>query len=366
MRPALFSIAMAAFVSVCPADARAQATLGCPCRIRLDSSSSAVSPRVEMMSSPRSTVVSGRFLASIGVTDRGRVVIVEAGQKSQRLLPAGDGPGEVRNPLALAFGPADSLLVFDAARLLASTYDHNGRYVTSWPSPRVQSLLWLGNGSIVATGPLRTEQSFGHDFHVIDRSGRVIRSFGRDSNKTLVSGGTGDHWRRHVIAASEKGQFWSADADYLFRVQRWNDQGRLLTTIAPELRWFPPRLSPRGLDSATEPPAPTMSGLAIDGDVVFALVAVAGPRWRDGLKPFRRTSPEPQGPVMIDNPNVFFDTRILAFDGRSGALLAEEIVDRALGHSGFRNVVLRYDALADGTEFLSTIRLVLESTTRRD
>jgi hypothetical protein len=262
--------------------------------------------------------------------------------------------------------------MYHFASMRASVFDKSARYVRTVQWPRVENMLWLRNGSVIGGGNFVSGAPGEFRLHLIGTDGGVRLRFGQETRVEGVSVADRGSAGVHLIEGATKGEFWSADRDLRLRLQRWNDRGQLLRTIEPDFSWFPRRTERLRPPSLERPLPPMVSGVALssDGTVVFALVHVPDRRWKTALEAFRPPAEQPlervvpNAPPMlrISDPNRYFDTRIVAFNAATGAVLAERVVDRVLGHAADRDRVLTFTSAIDGLEYLGMMRLVLEST----
>jgi hypothetical protein len=75
------------------------------------------------------------------------------GTPVRNLGRTGDGPGELRNPLGLAFGPDGKLWIVDVGRSRYVVYDTAGSFVAEWPR-EISGWGWPWDGGFDAQGRL--------------------------------------------------------------------------------------------------------------------------------------------------------------------------------------------------------------------
>ena len=94
---------------------------------------------------------------------------------------AGQGPGEfgiAANPIP---GPGDTLFVPDLAQGRISMFGPDRALAGTLPMPFFALPAFvMPDGSFLVASQIRTSESIGYPMHVVDREGRVVRSFGTD------------------------------------------------------------------------------------------------------------------------------------------------------------------------------------------
>ena len=153
--------------------------------------------------------------------------------------------------------------------------------------------------------------------HVLDSSGRILRSFGAD-----IDAYRADEPLRHVrvVAPGTDGHIWSAPrGKYL--LERWDPStGRRVAQIAVQSSWF--KESAR-LGSPNERPVPVITALWEVGDTLWVLLRDADTNWRP---------PEITGerPFELGDYERTFDFVLEAVSITSGVVVATRRFDRAL------------------------------------
>lgn len=257
------------------------------------------------------------------------ILVSKEGGRGREFGRAGRGPGEHAGLVGGAVGPGDSIMVFDPGNSRLSIYSPDFRYVRSFAMPRAYSGVWLAGGTIVLNATLDTPQRFGQPFHVISSQGEIIRSFGDDARDAIVRA-TAPIDRR-LLAVSGPDEFWAADADRAYRVQRWSAAGKKLADFSRAPDWFPARDGPRAPLSPESPPDPVMVAISSAGDrMIWVATLVPGADWKKGLEPRRITSAEQKPGYVVRDPSAVYDTRIQLLDAETGAVIAETRVDDAI------------------------------------
>lgn len=259
-------------------------------------------------------VVKSNYPTVLSLFDRTGKFLRSIGKK-------GNGPGEFQGIGAIAFGPNDSLHVFDQVLHRYSVFDPEFRFVSSGPlplGPELQTLI-LPTGDYVFGLPIRTPAEIGQPLHRVDRSGRIGKSFGSQSGLFRPDI---PYFDRRAIANSNGGAVWSAYRTQ-YVVERWNPTtGRYLSEIRRDVSWFPSRMtvssSARNHASSDSPEPFVMAIRESKQGILWVLIAVADKNYRSAIGPRRNTEEH----LQITNEQRYFDTIVEAFDAATGRFLA--------------------------------------------
>lgn len=121
----------------------------------------------------------GRYFAAS--FDRKQVAVFDsAGKYLTVFAPQVEAPADSSriSIVGLALGLGDTLWVWQDGRI--SAFDPDLRQVWMAPAPigTVMGFSALSNGTFVVAAIIRTASNFGYPFHILDRGGGVLRSFG--------------------------------------------------------------------------------------------------------------------------------------------------------------------------------------------
>ena len=270
-----------------------------------------------------------RFYAVNTFDPSSLVVFDSTGRFLQTVGREGDGPGEFRWIRGLiAVGP-DSVLVFDGPGmrqvLLNTTYDP----VRTTPLPvrlYPNGYLGLTARTTLFNGIVSTPEAYGMPFHVVDRDGQVLRSFGQPSG--TISYRNSRELLDRPMALIDSTLY--AAYHQAYKIEQWTLDGVLLRTFVRDAKWF---ASYEGMRSLTreEEPRPILGALMKTSDGrLWALSVVADEHWRTGLT--QREGPEGSY-VGVEKPEGVFDARIELLDLQRHTVVASERFDPVV--SGF-------------------------------
>ena len=234
---------------------------------------------------------------------------------------AGQGPGEFVRLRTLIPGPGDTLfapdfgqgriLMFGPDRALAGTLP-----MPFFPPPG----LVMPDGSLLVAAQIRRSETIGYPMHVVDREGRVVRSFGTDEPQYRPDL---NHILTRKVALGRDGTVWAmAPARYI--LERWDPSTgeRLQSTRIPS-DWF--RESTEPYPDETVRPPPLVYGLWEDEDgLVWIIVQDADADWA----PPPRANEE--RPFDLQEHSRFFDSMIEVVDPGSGRVLASRRFSQVL------------------------------------
>ena len=133
----------------------------------------------------------------------------------------------------------------------------------------------MPDGSFLVAGQIRTSESIGYRMHVVDREGRVVRSFGTDEPQYRPDL---NHILTRKVALGRDGTVWAmAPARYI--LERWDPStGEQLQSTRIPSDWF--RESTEPYTDETVRPLPLVEGLWEDEDgLVWIIVRDADADW---------------------------------------------------------------------------------------
>lgn len=228
---------------------------------------------------------------------------------------AGQGPGEFLRLRTLIPGPGDTLFAPDKGQGRITMFGPDRTPAGTLPMPFLSPALVLLDGSFLVARQIRRSETIGYPMHVVDREGRVVRSFGTDEPQYRPDL---NHILTRKVALGQDGAVWAmAPARYL--LERWDPStGDQLQSTRIRSDWF--RESSEPTDYAVYPP-PRVEGLWEDEDgFVWTIVRDADVDWE--APPWANEKEE--RPIDLQEYNRLFDWVIEVVDPGSGRVLASQ------------------------------------------
>lgn len=188
----------------------------------------------------------------------------------------GSGPGEFQAALKVAFGPGDSVAVFDTRLRRITIFDRNYKFARSFRVPGDPSaMLWLPNGEFVLGGAMSTSRGVGQPLHMLSRGGDALRSLGGGSAPGAFGGM--DDFR--LLTGSGATGFYSMTPFGKVEVEHW-DAG------IPKRRWAieSPYLPDKTFESERRPFQARVSSFLVDGTTLYLMFVVPRKGWRSGVR----------------------------------------------------------------------------------
>ncbi len=180
--------------------------------------------------------------------------------------------------------------------------------------------LVMPDGSFLVARQTERGETIGYPMHVVDREGRVVRSFGTDEPQYRPD--LDDILTRNVAPGGD-GTVWAmAPARYV--LERWDPStGELLQSTRIRSDWFRESIEPYS-DETVRPP-PLVDGLWEDDDgLVWTIVQDADVDW----KPPPRANEH--RPFDLQEYDRIYDCVIEVVDPHSGRVLASRRFDETL------------------------------------
>ena len=172
----------------------------------------------------------------------------------------------------------------------------------------------MPDGSLLVAAQTRTSETIGYPMHVVDREGRVVRSFGTDEPQYDPDL---NHILTRTVALGQDGTVWAmAPARYL--LERWDPStGEQLQSTRIPSDWFWFRESIQAYTDETVRRPPLVEGLWEDEDgLVWIIVHDADADWA----PPPRSNEE--RPLDLQEYDRLFDSVIEVVDPGLGRVLA--------------------------------------------
>jgi hypothetical protein len=258
----------------------------------------------------------------------------------------GDGPGEYRSVLAV-IPVADSVLLFDPVLRRMTVVDSGLNAVRSVPiQGQVFSGVALDWPRVAINAQITNGAARGQPFHILNLiTGEIERSFG----PTVELRASRDAWS--IVGWIEKdpatGDLWTAMRTQ-FRVQRWDQQGRLLKTLSGLDNRFPK--GARGFHgSPNQQPDGLVNALAISqAGVPYIVMQVPAPTWRSAWPKGSPSSAGHPSPAQSPSRASLYDSYLVALDASTGKILTIGSVRyEAISNSQVQSAFLAMDGLED-------------------
>lgn len=237
------------------------------------------------------------------------------GRMIQAKLGRNKSFGRITNLLAAPDGTL-RLYEVESSSLLALGHDLDVAGSTRLP---YRPSLLMKEGYLVAH-QITTPELVGQPLHIMDASGRIVRSFGSDSSSYKAGE---PYFNDRVVAPSRNGSVWSIAPGRRI-VERWDAAGQRLARIEIPGAWF--HSSP-GPSPQTERPTPTVTALWEEGDVLWVLSRDADSKWATPTASGERESSTEEHQRM-------YDWVLEAIDVSSGTLISMKRFDFPLSRRG--------------------------------
>lgn len=223
---------------------------------------------------------------------------------------SGQGPGEFLRLRTLVPGPGDTLFAPDMGQGRITMLGPDRELAGTLPVPFPPDLV-MPDGLFLFAQQIPRTETIGYPMHLVDREGRVVRSFGTDQPQYRPDL---DHILTRKVAPGPDGTVWAmAPARYL--LERWDPTtGEQLQSTRIPSDWFSESIDPT--DLAVRPPS-RVEGLWEDEDgLVWTIVRDADVDWE---RPPRGNETRPMDQQEYDR---LFDWVIEVVDPGSGHVLA--------------------------------------------
>lgn len=270
----------------------------------------------------------GRYFVVTPETSRSIPLVFDArGRYVREIGREGAGPNEFRAAIALEVARGDTIYVFDRANARLSVLDPDLREVRTIPiPPSTNTAAVLPTGTAVLNAAVWDTDRVGHPYHRIDATGSS-GYFGADPNEPLRPGDVSGAVRWMTPARGS--QFWSLRHAHRYSLELWDADGTLHKRYTRTADWF------AEYDRSTtlapgNPPQSRGMGVWFDQrtGLVWTIVHVADPRWRDGVGPVRRAEGGEYLPVH-DRQRVY-DAIVEVIDVDAGRVLARQRFDHTI------------------------------------
>lgn len=300
---------------------------------------------------------------------RGRYIVMQPNRPEQpqvfdstgrflRVLGrAGEGPGEFRNAAIVFGGPRDSINVVDWATLRISVLDANLEFVRSMPTMTSPlNGVSLSGGQFVLSGILNDRAHIGLPFHLFDRQGTRIGTWGDRTKPYLPSNQIRFVYR---LAAARRRGFWAVPLLGQYQIEHWQSADSAVALVRPDASWYvsvPENL--RQFDvNAKSPPVSFVYGIWEDSaGLVWVFTRIGdlrGPGARDTLSNLERSYSAPK------DADLEYDTMVEVIDPVAGSVVVSQRFDDLFYLALGNGKVVHVDERPDGGVEIQVLRLRL-------
>jgi hypothetical protein len=237
----------------------------------------------------------------------------------------GAGPGEFMMISTMDIEDDGTLHVFDAAlerhTIFGPTLElQSSKLLDIRPS---HAVMVLPDGeSLLVASSVPTQTHVSPPVHLLNREGKVERSFGSPASESSVDLGMS---ALRLLAASGDTAVWVAHWNR-YRLELWDLREAAdtpLLTIERQVSWFPPGLEDS--ESVDLPPASRVIDIQETGDgEVMTVLRVPDPNWAAAVS-------QNGGHKEITDPEAYFDTIVEVLDPRAGKVVVSVRRTEVLG-----------------------------------
>jgi hypothetical protein len=240
----------------------------------------------------------------------------------------GAGPNEFKHAVALDITASETLYVFDRSNARMTVLDPRLREVRTAPiPPSTNTAILLASGAVVLNAAVWDQQRIGHPFHLFDAVGNYRGFFGADPDESVRPGDVSSAVR--WLTPAHGNQFWSMHHTRSYTLELWDAHGTLKKRFTRTADWF------GEYDRATNlapgsPPQSRGMGVWFDSrdGLLWTIVHVADPRWREGVGPLMRAEGQEYYPIR-DRQRVY-DAIVEVIDVGAGRVIARQRFERTV------------------------------------
>jgi hypothetical protein len=258
---------------------------------------------------------SGRFVGSFPATDTAR-------------------GAAFRGEAVFASTITDSIFAFDYSSFRFLQFSPAGVFVgfLGVGIPSAGTARAVLADAIVVSGAIRTRSQAGLPFHIYDRSGRWLRSFGQAV--PIVANGSRD-FPDYVIVPAGRDQFWTIPrGEYVLKL--WRIDGRLLREFRMQRAWFQRWTVPRRPSRDSIPQTQVADARLDSAGRLWIVLNVPDGRWRNSFGP---EVPVNMPSSLVSVPRItrrvvdlhsYFDSILEVVDATTGNVVGSKRFDEAI------------------------------------
>jgi hypothetical protein len=245
----------------------------------------------------------------IGSVPRNRVLVYgTTGALVSTIGRGGQGPGELSDVSTIVLTKEDSLFVIESSGRRVSVFSPDRSWVRTFLVAFTPNDLEVSESSFVLGAIGYSGSALGQPIHLLDPSGRMVKSFGGPTAILQRRPSLG----QRLLARSNSG-FWSMRPDR-YELELWSPSGDLLISIDRHTSWFPDREVEGARNVWSDPIHPWLRDAFEDDQGILWVLSVVAPI---GFRPARANYG-----VRTPEHHTVMDTILEAIDLKSGTLLA--------------------------------------------
>jgi hypothetical protein len=204
---------------------------------------------------------------------------------------------------------------------------------------------------LVVAGPSRNRELQKNPLHLLDSSGKVVRSYGTANPNNDPA----TFWDRVKRMGPGTGSaVWTAGF-YTYHMELWDTAGRKLKSLTRDSKWFKPH-NPEEDPFYRIRPEPQTIGIQQAGNELWVVSVVAASDW----SPIEDTTEIYKAGLTEELKSRFYDSIIEVFDINNGTLLASQRFDQTLGRFVGDRMTYSYTGDEAGNTVYTIWRLKLQ------
>lgn len=297
----------------------------------------------------------GGFLVSVFERAGELLAFGADGQLQGVIGRVGEGPGEFHNLGQVRVDDHYAYLIDQRQRRVTVLELDDLSFDRTFRLPAVPGdLAVLSTGRLVLAMDVATPEHAGHPYHLIDRDGSFLRSFGGAGG---VYRSDRSHLLQRVVAPDRRpGLFWGATV-HRYQLTLMDESGAVRRSLERREPWFEPH--ERGvIADPSDPPRPRLHHIRMDSaGRLWVLIQIPAERWREGL--VERTTPRGQTYWTIGDESRFLDTVVEVIDPAAGEVIARGRFDPLFRHFASDGTAVSYGEDAGGVPFIRVWDLVI-------
>jgi hypothetical protein len=219
----------------------------------------------------------------------GRLLMVLGSQRRDVRAPNVGYFGTVAQPLV---GAEDTVFVGHLLGQSMTALSKDLRVLPAVTSPYIPSMI-LDDGSFLVTRQIQTPELIGLPVHVVDRLGRIARSFGSDAPQYRADQRL---WAERVAGKGRRGTVWLAPPGR-YEFEQWDpSRGVRLQRLSVKSPWF---VAAPAIARSDQRPNSMVLSLWEKDAVLWVLSRTADRQW---TPPARRTEERPHDDAQVRPP----------------------------------------------------------------